>query len=311
MRAQGFLVALVVGGACSHPASHASDPQPVLEAEAKPEQDTSCKAIVDHEIDVILSTPGIDAATRAQINSERAETAVALVEECEAAAPPPEIRTCMLAATTTDGFGACIADYQAAHRPKLAEGLHLPESADLATFTSDLTGSGPLLAAIETEKGTIHCELAGDKAPMTVANFVGLARGKLPWVNPDTGKVVTDTPFYDGLIFHRVIPEFMIQGGDPVGDGTGGPGYQFDDEITIDLGLDRPGTLAMANSGPGTNGSQFFITEVATDWLTGKHTVFGYCQDLDIVKAIARVPSHDDKPDTTVHIKKITITRGK
>ena len=158
---------------------------------------------------------------------------------------------------------------------------------------------------IETSLGTFHCELYGDKTPMTVANFVGLATGKKPWMNPKTGSVETQKPFYDDLVFHRVIAEFMIQGGDPLGRGSGGPGYQFGDETDNGLKME-PGTLAMANAGPSTNGSQFFITETAPDWLNGKHTIFGKCSELEVVKSIARVSQNaQNKPDTPVTMKVI------
>jgi len=180
--------------------------------------------------------------------------------------------------------------------------------ADLATYTADLAGDGPLTATIATSKGTFHCELAPDKAPITVANFVGLARGLHPWLDPKTGEPVK-RPFYDGLTFHRVIPEFMIQGGDPLGTGTGGPGYQFGDELVLQH--DKPGALSMANAGKGTNGSQFFITEVPTPQLDKKHTVFGYCKEVDLVKQIARVTTGaKDKPVEPVTITSVTITKG-
>jgi len=167
-------------------------------------------------------------------------------------------------------------------------------------------------AIIETSMGTIEIELFPEKAPKTVANFVELAQGTKEWTDPKTGKRVKK-PFYDNLTFHRVIPEFMIQGGCPLGTGTGGPGYKFDDEIDSSLKFDKPGLLAMANAGPNTNGSQFFITEVKTPWLNGHHTIFGEVvssKDLDIVKKIARVDcDFSDSPLEPVVIKKITIER--
>ncbi len=189
-----------------------------------------------------------------------------------------------------------------------------PVAADLAEYTKDIKGNGKLQAAIETSMGTFHCELFGDKAPMTVANFVGLATGKKAYLDAN-GTKQTNKPFFDGLTFHRVIPEFMIQGGDPKGTGSGGPGYDFNDEIVPDLKM-QPGTLAMANAGKkpdggGTNGSQFFITEIAPDWLNGKHTIFGQCKEVDLVKKIARVPKEPgDKPTTPVVIKHVTITKS-
>ena len=184
-----------------------------------------------------------------------------------------------------------------------------PVAADLETYTKGIAGKGDLIATIKTSIGTVRCQLLVDKAPMTVANFVGLATGKKPWLDPKTNKVQKNKPYYDGLIFHRVIPDFMIQGGDPTGTGSSGPGYQFGDETSPDVKM-APGVLAMANAGPSTNGSQFFITEGAPSYLDGKHTIFGTCKPLDVVSKIARVKRDDsDRPATAVKMK-VTISRG-
>jgi peptidyl-prolyl cis-trans isomerase A (cyclophilin A) len=194
--------------------------------------------------------------------------------------------------------------------PPKADTVRPPTAADLAEYTKDLPGSGnKLMAKFETSAGVINCELFGEKAPMTVANFIGLATGKKPWMNPKTGNAEQGKPYYDGLTFHRVIPEFMIQGGDPLGRGSGGPGYQFGDEFRPDDKM-VPGTLAMANAGPATNGSQFFITETGPEWLNGKHTIFGQCREVEVVKKMARLPQNaQNKPDTVVTMK-VTITKG-
>jgi peptidyl-prolyl cis-trans isomerase A (cyclophilin A) len=170
------------------------------------------------------------------------------------------------------------------------------------------------MAKIETSMGTLNCELYGDKAPATVANFIGLATGKKAWMNPKTGTVEHGKPYFDGLTFHRVIPGFMIQGGDPLGAGYGGPGYSFNDEIWEGQHI-QPGVLAMANAGvrngEGTNGSQFFIMEGERPDLDSKHTVFGKCAEVDLVKKIENVPTgENDKPQTPVVMNKVTITKG-
>ena len=154
------------------------------------------------------------------------------------------------------------------------------------------------IATIETTAGNITCTLFPDKAPLAVANFIGLATGTKEWKDPKTGKMMKGVPLYNGTIFHRVIPNFMIQGGDPMGNGQGDPGYTFKDETSPDLTFDQPGRLAMANSGPNTNGSQFFITEVPTPHLNGHYSLFGQCQDIDVVKKIARLATdpRNDRP---------------
>ena len=166
----------------------------------------------------------------------------------------------------------------------------------------------PIHATFETSLGNINCTLFPDKAPLTVSNFIGLATGTKDWKNPASGTTMHNRPLYDGTIFHRVIPDFMIQGGDPLGNGSGGPGYSFKDEFS-DLTFDQPGRLAMANSGPSTNGSQFFITEVPTPHLNGKHTIFGQCENLDLVKQIARAATdpRNDRPFNPVKITHVKI----
>jgi peptidyl-prolyl cis-trans isomerase A (cyclophilin A) len=160
-----------------------------------------------------------------------------------------------------------------------------------------------LYMTLETSMGNITCKLYEKEAPLTVHNIVGLA----------VGKIIPGKHFYDGLIFHRVIPDFMIQGGDPTGTGMGSPkapGFPFKDEFSPSLKFDVPGRLAMANSGPGTNGSQFFITEVPTPHLNNHHTILGQCENLDVVKAIARTPKDsNDKPRTPVVIKHVKVER--
>jgi peptidyl-prolyl cis-trans isomerase A (cyclophilin A) len=156
------------------------------------------------------------------------------------------------------------------------------------------------------------CKLYDKQAPETVANFIGLAEGTKDWTDPTTKDKVHGKPFYDGTTFHRVIPEFMIQGGDRLGTGEGDPGYLFKDEFDPDLNFDVPGRLAMANSGPNTNGSQFFITEVPVEYLNQKHTIFGQCDEHSvlIVQSIARVQRDgNDKPVDPVILKKVTIVR--
>ncbi len=189
-----------------------------------------------------------------------------------------------------------------------------------ATLTAQGFDHGPELdqsrdyyATMITTKGKIHLKLFAEEAPRTVKNFVNLAEGTAEFRDPRTGERVK-RPFYNGLTFHRVIPEFMIQGGDPLGTGTGGPGYTFQDEFDPELNFDRPGLLAMANSGPNTNGSQFFITEQEPTWLNQRHTIFGEILEntdgLDIVREIARVDrDHRDRPRTPVSIEHLKIHR--
>jgi peptidyl-prolyl cis-trans isomerase A (cyclophilin A) len=168
------------------------------------------------------------------------------------------------------------------------------------------------IATLHTNHGDIKVNLFGLDAPVTVANFVGLSDGTKEWTHPRTGAKNTDTPLYNGVIFHRIIPGFMIQGGDPTGTGMGGPGYNFNDEIS-EQNFNEPYKLAMANAGPGTNGSQFFITVADTGWLYGKHTVFGEVADEEsksVVDKIAAVKTGpQDRPIEDVVIKSISIEK--
>lgn len=170
------------------------------------------------------------------------------------------------------------------------------------------------IAIIDTTAGKMTCTLFPKQAPIGVANFIGLATGTKDWTNPATHAKKHGVPLYDGTIFHRVIPQFMIQGGDPLGTGTGDPGYKFKNETSPDLAFDRPGRLAYANAGPDTNGSQFFITEVTYPSLNGGYTIFGQCDDasVELVKQIARMASdpRNNMPFRPVKINHITIVKA-
>lgn len=167
-----------------------------------------------------------------------------------------------------------------------------------------------MIATFDTNRGTFKIKLFNDKAPKTVENFVGLATGTKEWTDPKTGEKVK-RPFYDGLVFHRVIKDFMIQGGCPQGTGTGGPGYRFADEFHPELKHNKPGLLSMANAGPGTNGSQFFITTVPTPWLDNRHTIFGeVTEGYDVVDAIGKTKTGPmDRPAEAIVINKVTIAQ--
>ena len=169
----------------------------------------------------------------------------------------------------------------------------------------------PLYAKLKTTLGEVVVLMFEDKAPKTVGNFVDLANGTKEWTDPKSRQPVK-RPLYNGTIFHRVIPDFMIQGGDPLGTGTGGPGYRFEDEFHSDLKHSKPGILSMANSGPNTNGSQFFITHKATPWLDGKHTVFGeVVKGHDVVNSIANTSRDSrDHPLKDVVLLEVSFSRG-
>jgi peptidyl-prolyl cis-trans isomerase A (cyclophilin A) len=185
----------------------------------------------------------------------------------------------------------------------LAAALTTP-AAHAQTAAKEKKMTSPMFATFKTSLGDIVVKLFPEKAPKTVENFVGLAEGTKEWKDPKSGQMVKK-PLYDGTLFHRVIPQFMIQGGDPLGNGTGGPGYKFADEIGPDNKFSKPGLLAMANAGPNTNGSQFFITEVPTPWLDKGHTIFG-----EVVKGFELVPKIVAAGNSKVKLDKVVITRG-
>lgn len=206
-------------------------------------------------------------------------------------------------------------DVSAYLRAMAARGAPLPpgvgEAADPAKALRAALGlgDGDPVVHLDTSGGRLSCVLHPDKAPLTVAVFAGLGTGKLAWTDPTSG-AVQERPLYPGTVFHRAIPGFMLQGGDPLGTGTGGPGFRFRDEVSPSDSFDRPGLLAMANAGPGTNGSQFFITEAPTPWLAGRHTIFGTCDATTIerVKAINAGPrGPGDRPETPVTLDAFTI----
>lgn len=194
---------------------------------------------------------------------------------------------------------------------RLAEAEKVVQEVRLAELYAELGApvGAELGAVFRTSEGDIHCELWPEVAPETVSNFVGLSRGTREWTDPETEKKRTD-PLYSGTIFHRVIEGFMIQGGDPLGTGRGGPGYRFGDEVSEDVVFDQDGLLAMANAGPGTNGSQFFITDEGSKprHLDGKHTIFGKCKEIDVVHTIATKPKVRDRPVEPVVLRQVDIT---
>jgi len=180
----------------------------------------------------------------------------------------------------------------------------------LADATKTIGGTGALLATIDTSMGALKCKLYDDKAPNTVANFIGLATGARTWKDPATQTWV-NKPAYDGTTFHRIIKGFMIQGGDPKGNGSGEPGYVIKDEIWAGAKHDRPGLLCMANRGPNTNGAQFFITDAAAAQLDNNYTIFGECSPTETVHSIAAVQVNGESPTTPVKIKTVKIAREK
>ncbi|WP_394826945.1 peptidylprolyl isomerase [Pendulispora albinea] len=215
-------------------------------------------------------------------------------EKREPAAPPPAASSAELHASTP---------------PAAPKGDPLEGKFTLADATKDITGTGALIATIDTSEGALRCKLLEDKAPVTVANFVGLAQGTRPW--KDSSGQWVSKPAYDGTTFHRVIKGFMIQGGDPKGNGTGEPGYVIPDEKWAGGKHDRAGLLCMANRGPNTNGAQFFITDEAASHLDVSYTIFGECSPVDTVHKIASVKVRGETPETPVRITSVKVAREK
>lgn len=213
-------------------------------------------------------------------------------------------------ATAPNGTGPSNGGTGASGSPAADSGkLAPPGTGELERVTADL-GEGRLQARLATTEGEIVCDLFEESAPLTVANFVGLARGMRGWLDPASDEIV-ERPLYDGVVFHRVIPGFAIQTGDPTGTGTGGPGYTFRDEFSPDARHDSAGVLSMANHGPNTNGSQFFITLAAAPHLDFRHTVFGKCEGLDVIEGIARSPTGpDDHPVDPPVLESVEIFRS-
>jgi len=200
-------------------------------------------------------------------------------------------------------LAACTALVVFAQQSTSPASQEIPD-APQATPEAMIVPNGPYVV-MDTSMGRITCQFYQKQAPNAVANFIGLAEGTKDWTDPTTNKVQHHKRYYDGTTYHRVIPEFMIQGGDPTGTGMGGPGYAFDDEFDPNLNFDRPGRLALANSGPNTNGSQFFVTTVPCSWLNGKHTIFGeVLLGMDVVKKIESEGTPSGSPSHQVKILK-------
>jgi len=250
--------------------------------------------------------------------------------EIAEAVPPPVAVAHIPRADAESPAPASLETPDAAHPPASAEDASAVDAAQATdagvdttphdplngVFTLDdatrgLPGSGPLVATIATERGTLRCDLFADRAPITVANFVGLARGVRPWLTPDG--TWEARPAYDGTVFHRIIRGFMIQGGDPYGDGKGEPGFVLPDEPWEVAKHDHAGQLCIANRGPDTNGMQFFITDAAAPHLDGgrnAYTIFGKCAPLSVVHALAAVPVNGQRPIHPPLIKSIKISRN-
>ncbi len=245
--------------------------------------------------------------------------AVFVLVACQSGTPPePASRKQEAppsATTSTEPAAPATATTPIAPSPKpvaqvpVAPGDPLKGKFTLADATQGLPGKGKLVGEMKTSKGTLECELWPDKAPITVANFVGLARGIRPWKTPAGDWV--KRPLYDGTPFHRIIKGFMIQGGDPNGNGSGDPGYVIPDEIWPGAHHDQIGEICMANRGANTNGSQFFIMDGVASHLDGGYTIFGKCTPESVIESIAESPVSGDRAVNPPKIVKVTITRSK
>ena len=244
--------------------------------------------------------PGSAEQESAQAENEAAEPQAETPPEGEEAADEGEADE----AAAPEGSAAAAVEGNAPAGEVPALGSETPEQIFAA-----IPGDGDLWVTLVTSMGEITCDLHEDLVPITVANFVGLATGNKTYIDSETNQPARGN-FYDGLIFHRVIPEFMIQGGDPTGTGRGGPGYRFEDEFHPQLRHDRGGLLSMANAGPNTNGSQFFVTETPTPHLDNRHTVFGTCESTEVAERIARVPTGPaNRPLQDVVIERVVVER--
>jgi peptidyl-prolyl cis-trans isomerase A (cyclophilin A) len=223
------------------------------------------------------------------------------------AAPPPEARA---APTNTAPAAEPIPSAPAESAPANQGARTRPPAENPGSWQKKALEGQELYATLETSEGKVVVQLFSKDAPLTVANFVGLATGEQQWTDPRTGQVMKGKPLYEGIIFHRVIPGFMVQGGDPLGMGSGSPGYNFEDEFQSGRAFDKPGLLAMANRGPTTNGSQFFITTSAPRHLDDRHTIFGQVvKGYEVVEKISKVQRDQrDKPLKDVVLKKVQLS---
>jgi peptidyl-prolyl cis-trans isomerase A (cyclophilin A) len=235
-------------------------------------------------------------------------SSILILAACESKPAEPESKGTESTPVPQSEQSPAKATTEQAATQKSAGGDPMQGKFTLEQATEGLEGKGPLFAEIRTTQGKLDCKLFDDKAPITVANFIGLARGIRPWKDPNNEWV--KKPAYDGTTFHRIIKGFMIQGGDAKGTGAGEPGYVIPDEIWPGARHDQRGLLCMANRGPNTNGAQFFITDRAAPHLDGGYTIFGKCGPDSVIEALASVPVRGERPIEPPKIEKVVIRRG-